>query len=1384
MKENGKRRWSAVLLALALCFSLVTPVMAEEEAPQGPAVIKLTRNETWTQTKEITKDTILDLAGHTLTFNLKDESAESTHLYGIEVAEGKTLTIRDSRGSGKLTIQNGDSQGKNKNVTAVFTNNGNVIVESGTIESISNLGTCDAYGIEAFGDFSVTVTGGEITATQTQKECARGARAISTAGIKGETTTGTIDISGGKITATSAAENYSAQGNNYATAVWANNYDTDSEINVTISGGTITAETAAPNAYTVWNKSGASDKNTFAITGGTIIAKVNNSFTDGRAIAFQVDKGKQNTIFGGEIQGKFNSINNGGITLKGGKFSESEPAFSVVAAGYQAETITGDTLYKSKVVVASDPVASVTKPREGEGVGYATVQDAFNAAASGDTVKLLKDQTELTASVTAKASVTLNLNGKKLSFADTVEKGIIAEADLTVMDSGSKGEILVSYEGFEIQPYAIYGEGDITVRGGSITASTTKSTACGLYTSGNIFVYGGKISATATDEGGRATGLYAIGDVTVYGDAVIQANGCYDSTAVQSREGSITIREGSIRANDSGEYGDAFGVYGGSQITVTGGTIDVSAADKEYDYAYGVCASDYTAITIEDGAFITVKASGESSKAYGVIGGEYGTPVTVTGGEIVVTSLQGKAYGIEHDGSPEDKTAPPPVVRISGGTITATGTKEANGVECWSEECVTDISGGKLIANTTNNNSAAYGVYGCGPVNVSGGTINANILDGKKDSSAYGVDCWNVVNVSGGAINAEGGDQGTACGVRARMWDDEDNPYPEMAITGGTIKATIPEGSAGSVAAVCAGTTPRGGVFGMFDLTISGTAKLSAQASCKQDTLGQAVIGAISSDKLTVKDDASIQVTGDGAPYMTLGAAAIRMDVQGGVIQAVSSSETGNVFAVLSSGNADQEDDEQAPNSITIKDGILLAKGGAEESRHAVGNIGMGEATTTITGGWFTQDPREMLVLDKDEVGHQDQAEAEALDKALEDYEEAYETWQAARDALDEALNPSGEGGLQLSDAPSIEDLKKAEEEANNALIQAGAELEAAIGATMIENLPFVTADGVASGCTVNQPEPPAGSDYSDAVYHVVRTDKPSGGGGGSTVPTNDVMIAGDIAGGTVTTARNHVGEGTQIIITATPDEGNTVGSVTVTDQDGKAVAVTDNGDGTYSFIMPNSPVTIDATFLKNGQPVPHSSSSYDKCDKGPACPLTKFRDLTPTAWYHDGIHWALDENVMQGVSQSEFQPNGATTRAMIVTMLWRMEGEPPAVSAGFTDVTPGSWYEPAVNWAAAGQLVAGYGDNTFGPSDPVTREQLVTILYRFAQFKGLELNVDENILDYDDALDISSWAVEPFRWAVQEGVISGVGDNKLSPKTNASRSQVATMLMRFSDLL
>lgn len=179
----------------------------------------------------------------------------------------------------------------------------------------------------------------------------------------------------------------------------------------------------------------------------------------------------------------------------------------------------------------------------------------------------------------------------------------------------------------------------------------------------------------------------------------------------------------------------------------------------------------------------------------------------------------------------------------------------------------------------------------------------------------------------------------------------------------------------------------------------------------------------------------------------------------------------------------------------------------------------------------------------------------------------------------------------------------------------------------------------------------------------------------------------------------------------------------------------------------------------------------------------TPFTDVSTGDWFYESVEYVYECGMMSGTGETTFSPQTTTTRGMIVTILHRMEGTPEAAGVAFNDVDEFAYYADAVSWASENGIVGGYGNGKFGPNDPITREQMAAILYRFAQYLGMDVSVgeDTNILPYGDAEQVSEWAVEALQWAVGMGLINGI-DGKLVPQGSATRAQVATILMRFCE--
>lgn len=237
--------------------------------------------------------------------------------------------------------------------------------------------------------------------------------------------------------------------------------------------------------------------------------------------------------------------------------------------------------------------------------------------------------------------------------------------------------------------------------------------------------------------------------------------------------------------------------------------------------------------------------------------------------------------------------------------------------------------------------------------------------------------------------------------------------------------------------------------------------------------------------------------------------------------------------------------------------------------------------------------------------------------------------------------------------------------------------------------------------------------------------------------------------------------DGQIVYVTATPDTGYVLSSLFVKTAKGDQLKVYEaKKAGVYYFYMPDQYVTVSAYFA-------------------PAASALPFNDVAYTSWYYDAVKFVYDKGIMDGVSYYRFAPDATITRGMVVTMLWRMAGEPYEAAAGFTDVAAGRYYTTAVAWAAKNGIVEGMTSTTFAPDQAITREQLASILYRYAKWLGFS-GYGSDISGYTDAGKVSSYAYDAMSWAVRSGVVTGTSAKVLDPQGTASRAAAAQMFMNF----
>jgi len=187
------------------------------------------------------------------------------------------------------------------------------------------------------------------------------------------------------------------------------------------------------------------------------------------------------------------------------------------------------------------------------------------------------------------------------------------------------------------------------------------------------------------------------------------------------------------------------------------------------------------------------------------------------------------------------------------------------------------------------------------------------------------------------------------------------------------------------------------------------------------------------------------------------------------------------------------------------------------------------------------------------------------------------------------------------------------------------------------------------------------------------------------------------------------------------------------------------------------------------------------RVDENPNTGANPFTDVSEKDWFYGDVMFVYENGLMLGTSKTLFSPHGTATRGMMATILWRMEGSPaPKGKNSFTDVVAGKWYADAITWAAENGIFAGYGKDKFGPDDPITREQLAAIFYRYADYKGYDLTVKGNLDTFKDADKITDYAKTAMQWAVGSGLVKGKSGNLLDPQGTATRAEIAAMLHRF----
>lgn len=939
-----------------------------------------------------------------------------------------------------------------------------------------------------------------------------------------------------------------------------------------------------------------------------------------------------------------------------------------------------------------------------EDVGYATLEEAFKEAAEGATIQMQKDTT-LNGAINVTKDITLDLNGKTITS-----------------DSSARWAFAVGTSGVT---FTI----DDTATGGTIKSARTDNSNVIVVSAGNLVVKNGTLennwyvvyvsqSGTATIEGGTlksnvasalSTNGSSEGEEDYSGNAVMNVKGGH---LISEQDVTIYVPAGTLKVS-GGTIEGCTAIYVKSGTTsITGGTIKGTGAKKGYQYVGGGCAPTGDAVVID---------------ACGYPNGD--PAIEISGGNFESTNASAVADYQHGENEAEE-------ILVTGGFFDSdvseyipSGMKQEDGeVVIDNEKAVASVNGvgyddlQEAVDAVTMTNQTTIKLLK--PTSGAGvkvdGTVKRNLtfdLGGHTYTITSGV-----------------GSTGTETNGFQLIKDNN------ITITNGTITAAPAEGQQVKIL-----------IQNYSNLTLENVT-LDGRGMTDYNGLNYTLSN--NNGEITLKSGTVIQARADEIAMDVCWAASYQNGAR------VTVKEGAEIQGTVELGLWGQDAYSGNQSVLTVDGGTITGEVKLDSSiseDEISKTIESLKTNVTINGGTFGSNVDAY-------VDSTDDANAHIARNGQYTY---YETVQ---DALN-AAQP-GDSVVALNSAP---DSTLCTVTLNYGYNSNRATIQVASGTEI--SLPD---PGTRTGYTFNGWY--NGSSYvgregtevtitSNIIYTADwtrnQTDRPSGGGSSSSDRTYsiDVDVTGS-RGGSVTLSPTRASAGTRVTITVRPNSGYELDELTVLDEDGDEVRLTQRTDTTYTFHMPDGKVTVEAAFtLAQTQ-----------------TPQTTFADVPASAWYCDAVEYVYENGLMSGVSSGRFAPDDTLTRAMLVQTLYAMEGRPAAASAGFADVASGDWYASAVNWAAANGVVSGVSETGFGPNNALTREQLALILYRFAQYKGYDVTGTSDLAAYADGSSVSGWAAEAMSWAVNAGLISGVGGNQIAPTGTASRAQVAQILMNFCE--
>ena len=1139
--------------------------------------------------------------------------------------------------------------------------------------------------------------------------------------------------------------------------------------------------------------------------------------------------------YGIYVYGDITISGNGSLAASGGKGTAGSYGIytdwgGVTVSGGTVETTAGDAAHYSYGIYAFNGDVTVTDGTVNAAGGAADLSYGINA----DNVTISGD-----GRVTATGGAAEHSCGIDASAID------ISGGTVNATGGPASADVGASSEGISAYAAAISG-GTVTATGGTATGSFAGSCGIyfegkATISGGEVTAEGGTASAGSTGDSAASYGIYASvitisdGTVTATGGP---ATGSYAGSCGISVYGSIDISGGTVTADGgtaTGSYAESCGIYFEEKATISGGEVTAEGATQAVRSFTGSVTIDPAegqqiavtagtdadnAVKITDSPFTSEKEISDSSissaQYFHSIAGKAGDPgpddpniyvggVRLTGdkdttayaltnesGAVTTTGATADNYNIKWDGETltlkgatitqgsykgaaiycgED--AGIHLVLVGDSTVTVPGGDASRGIYTGGELTISgdgtlDVSGGgiSLFVNgdltisdgtvtatgggVSANDAYSYGIFTPHDITISGGTVTAEggtaSTTGTGYAESFGISVRDLT-VSGGSVNATGG-TASATGPNGKAYSGGIDAYYNITISGGTVNAdggtasaTGPNGEAYSRGFYAAGITISGG-----EVTATGG---SASAA---GTDGEVYSSGIDALRITVAPAEREQIT------VTVGAD-----------ESSAAEITGSPF---------QEETEIT--GLASAAGVAYFKSAAEPARYSVtlhpngGTIADGKDVTSYLCGTGASLPG---AGDVTRSGYR--FAGWYADEALTD---GPYTQISAADAGDMAfyarwVRRSSSGGGGSSSRPT------------------GPSTGHSDGWTDIREEIGSAEDGDTVTIDMNgETEVPA-EIFEEIAGKDITVELDMGGGVTWTVDGRDVPEDVSLSDLDLGVDMDTSGISVDVINTVTGEYGAVQVSLDHDGAFGFALTLTaplgrenagywanlyhyDEGEETLTFET-SARIAADGSAALR---MTHASQYAIVIDeKSHALP---FEDVGTDAWYSDAVAYVYRNGLMSGTSGSTFSPDAAITRAQLVTILWRMAGSPQVNGLmDFDDVSQDAYYAEAVRWAASEGIAGGYGNGLFGSDDPITREQMAAILYRFAQHMGHDVSIgeDTNILSYTDAPDVSGYAVAALQWACGAGIIRGTGDGStLTPQGGATRAQAAVILTRF----